>query len=39
MNYEYIYGIGNIKEHVSFLDCTRFGFELFNQKMFEIKKI
>jgi len=37
MNTLYIYGICNIIELFLFLDCTRFGFELVNQKMFEMK--
>ncbi len=37
-NNGYIYGICGIIEHMfMFLDCTRFGFESINQKMFEMK--
>jgi len=36
-NNGYIYGICNIIKHVLFLDYTRFGFKLVNQKMFEMK--
>jgi len=33
----YIYGICSIIDMFMFLDCIRFGFELFSQKMFELK--
>jgi hypothetical protein len=32
-----IYGICSIIKFVLFLDCIKFGFELINQKIFEIQ--